>query len=333
MEAKEEKRLPGVLLTFLFIYFYVIVRSIWDYGSMLVEWGEDHFIINGALESWGTLVLNLIAWTYALISLVAALYHHRGCVATLRWSVFFILGIAGLEILGLVPDIRALLTSTFKLFRFLFLLIFYIYLWTSKSVSTVYPKGLRKFTWIPAVGLAVFLLSLCGLFYAGYRAHQETRFDNYFDDEQAGTIKGDSLFLSCGAICLPKGYTVDSIAIHKGLYIAKITSEHCYAVAMGDIMDERSLRQHYMNCRQIMPVKERDFLRVENATPLTVKGYQSYLSAGMVVSEKDTLDWRMISVFDSISHQGIGISLLSDSINADEAIKKLANGVRFYKSE
>lgn len=331
MEAKEEKRLPGVLLTFLFIYFYVIARSIWDYGSMLMEWGEDHFIINGALESWGTLALNLIAWTYALISLVAALYHHRGCVAALRWSVFFMLGIAGLEILGLVPDLRALLTSTFKLFRFLFLLTFYLYLWLSKSLSTVYPKRLRKYTWIPVIGLAVFTLSLCGLCYAGYRSHQETKYDNYFDEDKAGTIKGDSLFLSCGTICLSNGFNVDSLASHKGLHIAKITGEHCYAVAMGDIMDECSLRQHYMNCRQMMPVKERDFLNVENAKLLTVKGYQSYLSAGRVVSEKDTLDWRMISVFDSISHQGVGISLLSDSINADEAIKKLAQGVRFYK--
>lgn len=333
MEEEKDKRLPGVLLTFLFLYFYIVMRSLWDYSFMLIEWGEDHFLMHGLKDSLIAMALNAVAWTYALIAVVGALTHNKGAVAALRWSVFFMLGISALELLSLASDLRALLTSTFKIFRVLFLLIFYIYLWRAKSLSAIYPKEERKLTWFSATGIIIFACTLGSAIYGSYFYSQETKHDNYFDENIAGKLKGDSLYLSCGILRIPQGMYVDSLAPYHDIISASIKGDKIWAVAIGDLAEEKTIRQHYINCRMLRPGKDDDIFDISNATSDTISGNPTYLTKGRVVSDGDTLDWRMMSIFDAGSLRTVSLALISDSIDADSAIRKLAEHVTFGKKE
>lgn len=333
MEEEKDKRLPGVLLTFLFLYFYIVLRSLWDYSFMLIEWGEDHFLMHGLEDSLIALALNAVAWTYALIAVVSALTHNKGAVAALRWSVFFMLGISALELLSMASDLRALLTSTFKIFRVLFLLIFYIYLWCNKSLSAIYPKKERKLTWISMTGIIIFACTLGCAIYGGYSYSQETKYDDYFDENIAGKLRGDTLYLSCGIIRIPQGMSVDSLTQYHDLITASIKGDKIWAVAIGDLAEEKTIRQHYINCTMLRPGEDCDIFDISNATSDTIGDNPTYLTKGKVISDGDTLDWRMMSIFDARSLRTVSMALMSDSIDADSAIRKLAEHVTFGKME
>lgn len=326
MEAEEKKDiLPTGILTFLFIYFYVILRSIWDYGVMLYDWGDDYFIINSPVEVWSTLILQTIGWCYALISIVYALLRDKGAIKALRWSVFFILGLSALDLLSMLPDIKGLLVSIFKMFRLLFLVVFYIYLWRSKSIRNTFPKSERKTNWIVWTGWLIFIGGVVGCGFLGYKQHEETKYDEYFDGSLAGKLKGDSLYLDAGIIVIPKDWNVDSIAERQNLKFASIRRSNGWIIATSDIADKKGLEHHNLESRRLVPCSDTDILMVENAVP---EG-NGFITRGTIRFDGDTLDWRMATVYDSQSDRYVSMSMLSDSIDAEKTIHSFIKGITF----
>lgn len=164
-EEINNRKVPGFALsTFLFFFFYLLIRSIWSdipsyYTALDAAIAEDEpIIITLILE-----VLNIVVVCLSFWSVIRILKGMRDGVTCMKWALFFSLVDAVYELLfkslGKAITINWLLALP-SVFHIVFTVIFLTYLSRSKTVRIMYPLSWRKFSsggWVWLLSLFMYL--------------------------------------------------------------------------------------------------------------------------------------------------------------------------------
>ena len=129
MENEEDPtKLTGGFLTFLFIYFYVIIRSVWAFWTEFSPLKADYFIVNNQDEAIIMLCAIGISAMLGIISILMVIWRKMYALAILRLSVIFMLAYSLADLFIRMYGFYSTFDNILKLARPAFLLIFTIYL-------------------------------------------------------------------------------------------------------------------------------------------------------------------------------------------------------------
>lgn len=328
MEKEESStKLTGWFLTLLFIYFCVIVYSLWDIAMRWLAWGKAYIIMHDVSEWIVPLALTVAALIYGIIAVYQAMKHNRGSVAALRWGVVFMLVIVIGSILKTLPDMKAFIGSASKFVVFLYLLIFLIYLFRAKSIRRMFPKEGRKNTAIVWWAWIIDLAALGWWGYCVYGACHERILASPF--EEAGSVKDKTVIIDYATFEIPDGWRVDTIVKVQNLQAASIVGERKWLVFQSQLGHEEDIREHLLNSTRTLGIDDDDFVSQDETASVRINGGDAYVSRFTKKEGRDTVMCAFASLFDSQTKRNATLMLESDSLMSMAELKLLMGKVSF----
>ena len=172
-EEMNNRKVPGfVLSTFLFLFFYLLIRTVYQdlprmyYDMMDATVAEDEPIIFSLILA----CLDIVMLSLSFWSIIRLLKGKPDGITCVRWAlglnlIVFLFQL--FQLLGKIISVHYMYALSPVLQLFL-TIIFLFYLGKSKSVKQLYPKSERKFSPGGWVWLLFFILSVFSISYMLY---------------------------------------------------------------------------------------------------------------------------------------------------------------------
>jgi hypothetical protein len=328
------RKVPGsILSTFLFFFFYLIIRTLFKdvplmYNNMMdAAIAEDESVVISLCLAF----LDIIMLCLSFWSIIRLLKGKPDCITCIRWALcinfFVLLYEFFVKSLG-----RAIVYhwtyAILPIVPLLFTIIFFIYLAKSHSIKQLYPTFERKYSPGGWVWLSFFIICLFCFAFFFYTYYNEEKRSKTVDDE---------------SLSLPLGYFSDGRIV--------FTSNSNWSRSEKEIMDiddisqkatmwesrEDSISKHIISgvtpkrrhsdfmtiLLQHLPDEQRFFIREVSACDTVINEEQYYVDQYLYERDSISYLWTFSVRFDSHSHKFCAYSMYG--INLKE--KKEMNDV------
>ena len=308
------RKVPGFILsTFLFFFFYLLIRTVCQdiplmYNEMLdAAIAEDEpVLLNSFLAFLDIIMLSLSFW-----SIIRLLKGKPDCITCIRWALtinflvllyeFFVKSLGKAIIIhwsyAILPVALLLLTITFLL-----------YLVKSRSIKQLYPISERRYSPGGWVWLSFFIVCLCFFSFIFYM--------NYDEEKRSQTIDNSSLLLPQG--CYSDGRVLfNSKSKWSQSEEQYIDFDHNSQKVTAWTLHDDSISKHILSgvtpkrrhsdfmtiLLQHLPEEQKYFVREVASCDTVINDDQYFVDQYMYERDSVSYLWTFSVRFDSKSHK------------------------------
>lgn len=329
-EEMNSGKVPGfVLSTFLFLFFYLLIRTVYQdlpkmyYDMMEATVAEDEPIIFSLILACLDIVMLCLSF-WSIIRLLKGKPNGITCVRlALGFNVIVVL-FQLFQSLGRIITIHWMYAIS-PVFQLLLTIIFLFYLGKSKSVKQLYPKSERKFS--PGGWIWLFFFILC-VFSFSYMLYTNIEMESKSKKIELGSLSIPSDGYSDGLLLFESGNKwsqstkelMDMEDISQEVTLWELTGDSICELVMSGVSPKRRHSDYMSILLQSLPEEQKYFSGEVTVCDTVINDDQYYLDQYQYVADSISYLWTFSARFDSETHKFCALSKYG--IQRDERVDK-----------
>lgn len=279
-----------------------------------------------------SVIIDILAYSYAFLSIYKALQGKPYCISMLRLSVFYIF-------VQFIFKMREMMGSGSLYHSYMFLLpaiffiLFLFYLFKSKHLNTYVPKANRKFGIWGCIGLLLYVMVL--ILYAYVLGGKHIKLSNSLPIELSSVdIKEGETTDGLTAFMPLKTWQADSVVIGnvKDGFMHSYHSEHNQDIRVTSLIADCNTKIHYyLLLNKLKPNQLSDSVRLKEIThkDSVINGNRYYLNSYSLCKDGDTAFWTFSALMETGTYKIITLSSVEHKSNrhslemSDEFMKQV----------
>ena len=324
------RKVPGfVLSTFLFLFFYLLIRTVYQdlprmyYDMMDATVAEDEPIIFNLILA----CLNIVMLCLSFWSIIRLLKGKPDGITCVRWALGLNMIVVLFQLFHLLGRIICIhymyaLSPVLQLFL---TIIFLFYLGNSKSVKQLYPKSERKFSPGGWVWLLFFILSV---FSISYMLYNDIEMENKSKKHEFSSLSippnsysdGLLLFESTNKWSHSTKEIMDIEDMPQDVTLWELASDSICEMVMSGVSPKRRHSDYMSILLQSLPEEQKYFSGEVIAFDTIINDDQYYLDQYQYVADSISYLWTFSVRFDAETHKFCALSKYG--IQRDERMDK-----------
>ncbi|UKK73456.1 hypothetical protein L6467_13035 [Segatella bryantii] len=317
-EEMNNRKVPGfVLSTFLFLFFYLLIRTVYQdlprmyYDMMDATVAEDEPIIFSLILA----CLDIFMLCLSFWSIIRLLKGKLDGITCVRWALglnLIVVLFQLLQLLGRIIYIHWMYALSPVLQLFL-TIIFLFYLGKSKSVKQLYPKSERKFSPGGWVWLLFFILSVFSISYMLY-TKIEMEIKSKKQELSSLSIPSNSysdgllLFESTNQWSHSTKEIMDMEDMPQEVTLWELASDSICELVMSGVSPKRRHSDYMSILLQSLPEEQKYFSGEIIACDTIINDDQYYIDQYQYVADSISYLWTFSVRFDAETHKFCALS-------------------------
>lgn len=324
------RKVPGfVLSTFLFLFFYLLIRTVYQdlpkmyYDMMDATVAEDEPIIFSLILA----CLDIVMLCLSFWSIIRLLKGKPDGITCVRWALGLNMTVVLFQLfqlLGRIIYIQWMYALSPGL-QFFLTKIFLFYLGKSKSVKLLYPKSERKFS--PGGWIWLFFFILC-VFSFSYMLYKNIEMESKSKKIELGSLSIPSDGYSDGLLLFESGNKwsqstkelMDMEDISQEVTLWELTGDSICELVMSGVSPKRRHSDYMSILLQSLPEEQKYFSGEVTVCDTIINDDQYYLDQYQYVADSISYLWTFSARFDSETHKFCALSKYG--IQRDERVDK-----------
>lgn len=334
-----ERKVPGfVLSTFLFLFFYLLIRTVYQdvpkmyYDMMDATLAEDEPVIFSLVLA----CLDIVMLCLSFWSIIRLLKGKPDGITCVRWALGLNLIVVLFQLfqsLGRIITIHWMYALS-PVLQLVFTILFLIYLRRANSVKQLYPTSERRFSPGGWVWLFFFVLCVCSfsyIFYSNYKVEKQSKKIN----SSSLVIPKDSysdgyvLFKSNSDWIQSEKELMDVEFMTQEVISWQTTNDSISKYVLSGVSPKRRHSDFMSILLQSLPEEQKYFCGEVSTCDTIINDDQYYLDQYQYLTDSIPYLWTFSVRFDSKSHKFCALS--NYGIQSDAQIDK-NESLSFLKS-
>lgn len=324
------RKVPGfVLSTFLFLFFYLLIRTVYQdlpkmyYDMMDATVAEDEPIIFSLILA----CLDIVMLCLSFWSIIRLLKGKPDGITCVRWALGLNVIVVLFQLfqsLGRIISIHWMYAIS-PVFQLLLTIVFLIYLRKSDSVKQLYPKSERKFS--PGGWIWLFFFILC-IFSFSYMLYTNIKMENKSKKIELGTLSIPSDGYSDGLLLFESEIKwsqstkelMDMEDVSQEVTLWELTGDSICELVISGVSPKRRHSDYMSILLQSLPEEQKYFSGEVMVCDTIINDDQYYLDQYQYVADSISYLWTFSARFDSETHKFCAFSKYG--IQRDERVDK-----------
>jgi len=312
------RKVPGfVLSTFLFVFFYLLIRTVFQdlprmyYDMMDASVAEDEPIIFSLIFA----CLDIVMLCLSFGSIIRLLKGKPDGITCVMWALGLILIVVLFQLFQSLGKIIYIhwMYAIYPFFQFLLTIAFLFYLRKSNSVKQLYPISERKF--FPGGWVWLLFFILC-VFSISYMLYTKIEFENkskkhelsFLSIPSNGHSDGLLMFESTNKWSYSTKELMDMEDMPQEVTLWELTNDSINEQVMSGLSPKRRHSDYMSILLQNLPEEQKYFSGEVFACDTIINGDQYYLDQYQYVADSISFLWTFSVRFDSESHKFCALS-------------------------